>query len=165
MNATEADGALRVLIAERSIRAVVAEYARCLDVFDADGAVAMMTADVIVDYGMSDRGVVRGKEAVRGMIRAGQSRFARSQHLIGQMRIRVGDGTADALSYVLAWHEAHNGLTHTARLHYADQLVRDEGVWHIDRRTVTAMGVDGFAGVDWRWLPRGDAGGLDPVLD
>ena len=143
------------LVARQQIADVLARYCMAIDEYDIDAVAATFTDDVVTDYGPGRGGRVTGRAAARARIASGQSRFRRTAHQLGQSLVTIHGDTAEAATYVTAWHEWDDGRREALRLRYLDVLRQVEpGTWLIDERRVEAMGVEGFAGTEWTWVPR-----------
>lgn len=141
--------------ARASIRALLTEYTILVDHYDIDGVVALFIDDCVTDYGPGRGGMVIGRNNVRDRIRRGQAEFRLTHHQHGQMRITVYEnGTAEALSYLTAWHERWNGSRERVYMRYLDRLVETTDGWRIAERKVVVSGVEGFEGVEWAWVER-----------
>ena len=140
--------------ARASIRALLTEYTILVDHYDIDGVVALFIDDCVTDYGPGRGGMVIGRNNVRDRIRRGQAEFRLTHHQHGQMRITVETGTAEALSYLTAWHERWNGSRERVYMRYLDRLVETTDGWRIAERKVVVSGVEGFEGVEWAWVER-----------
>lgn len=138
------------------IRDLLAAYCQCLDEYDIDGVANCFTSDARADYGPGRGGLLRGRSAIAQRIAEGQAAFKRTHHQMGQVRIKLKTDSADTICYQMAWHERHSGLRELVCLRYVDQLVLLDNSWLIDCRRVEATFVDGFEGVPWRWVKRGD---------
>ena len=150
----DSDSALSTLLAAEAVREVLARYCERLDEYDLDGTAATFTDDVVTDYGPGRGGRVEGRVAVRDRIARGQSTFRRTHHQLGQSRIEIEGTTANAVTYVTAWHELWDGSRATVYLRYCDRLERRADEWLIADRRVEASGVVGFEGVEWTWVQR-----------
>ena len=141
--------------ARNAIVDLLTEYTLLVDQYDIDGVAALFTDDCVTDYGPGRGGLVIGRENVRDRIRRGQAEFRLTHHQHGQMRISVADnGTAEALSYLTAWHERWNGSRERVFMRYLDRLTEIADGWRIAERKVVAAGVEGFEGVEWMWVER-----------
>lgn len=138
----------------RAVEDVLATYCVCLDEYDIDGVAATFTEDCVTDYGPGKGGTVQGRTALRDRIARSQAAFARTHHQLGQILVTVDGDGAEALSYVTAWHERHDGSRDTLRLRYVDRLARTADGWRIARREIVVSAVEGFEGVEWRWVKR-----------
>ena len=98
-----------------------------------------------------------GRDAVRDRIANGQASFRRTAHQLGQSIVSLHGETADAITYVTAWHEWLDGRQDELRLRYVDVLRRGGGgEWLIAERRLEAMGVEGFKGTEWTWVTRSE---------
>ena len=70
-------------------------------------------------------------------------RWARTSHHLSNVRITFeGPDAAQAISYVIAWHERPDGSTATVYGQYRDRLVRTAQGWRIARRRMLMNGSD-----------------------
>ncbi len=141
--------------ARNAIIDLLNEYTILVDHYDIDGVAALFTADCVTDYGPGRGGLVIGRDNVRDRIRRGQAEFRLTHHQHGQIKITLADnGTAEALSYLSAWHERWNGSRERVFMRYLDRLTDTDDGWRIAERKVVASGVEGFEGVEWVWVER-----------
>jgi len=145
-------------LAERAeVFDVVARFCERVDEYDHEGAAALFTEDCFIDYGPGRGGPVNGRNAYAERLRNGQGQFRLTHHQLGQSRINVdASGTsANATTYVTAWHEDWTGARSSVRLRYMDTFVRTSRGWLMSSRRVHATGVDGFLeDIAWNWVPR-----------
>ncbi|WFS69723.1 nuclear transport factor 2 family protein (plasmid) [Agrobacterium leguminum] len=152
---------LQYLADRLAISDVLAACARYLDEYDIDAVGERFTDDCMMDQGPGRGGPIRGREAVVAGMKTRQARFRRTNHHLGQSIVEISGDTADATTYVHAWHETWDGLKQEAKLRYRDKLKRSaDGRWRISERTSQAMGVDGFEEAMWHWVER-----LPPVTE
>ncbi len=143
------------LVDRQHIADVLALYCERLDEYDISAMAAVFTEDVVTDYGAGRGGTVVGREAVRQRIGDAQAEFRRTSHQLGQSRVIITGESAEAVTYVTAWHEWPDGRQAALRLRYLDRLRRQtDGRWLIAQRRVEALGVEGFDGVTWNWVER-----------
>lgn len=141
--------------ARQAIVDLLTQYTVLVDQYDIDGVAMLFTPDCVTDYGPGRGGMVSGRDQVRARIARGQAEFRRTHHQHGQMMITlIDDTTAEALSYLAAWHERWDGSRDRVYLRYLDRLVCHDGRWLIAERKVAVSGVEGFDGVDWVWVER-----------
>ena len=147
---------LERLAARQDVADLLARFCERIDEYDVDGAADLFAEDCVVDYGPGRGGEQHGREALRARLRRGQGQFRRTQHQLGQMRVELAGDEAAVVSYVTAWHELWDGRREIARLQYRDRLRRSSRAWVITERRVLALGIEGFEGVPWNWLPRSE---------
>jgi hypothetical protein len=120
----------------------VEAYARCADRRDAEGQMALFTADAhfVVYRNGKDRTPsqeLHSREAL-GPIFADLSKFAATMHFIGQSTIlTLTDDQATGEAYTLAHHLAVEGGKRRlmiAALRYADTFVKKDGGWLFSER-------------------------------
>lgn len=159
MSEPSAEQLLANLADRQAISDLLALHCERLDEYDMDAVAMTLTEDVITDYGPGRGGRVVGRDAVRERIAGGQAQFRRTSHQLGQSRVTIDGDLANAVTYVTAWHEWHDGRQEPLRLRYVDQLRRTaSGSWLIGQRRVEAMGVEGFEGTEWVWVSRDVSG-------
>jgi ketosteroid isomerase-like protein len=149
---------LSALLERELIREVLENYCMRLDEGDIDGVVACFSDDAVADYGPGRGGLISGAKTIGARIAGGQAAFCRTHHQLGQIRIELNGATAQALSYVTAWHERFGGEREIACLRYVDTLTYGTGRWLIARRHVEASYIDGFPGTAWDWVSRKSRG-------
>jgi hypothetical protein len=114
--------------------------------------------DVFVDdcvFASPHSGDVLGIDAVVDWMNRALAPIEATQHLIGNIAITfTGDDTADAISYVQAWHRfrEHTRADMILWGEYHDRWVRADGTWRIAERRVLEAGIE----------PRRDGGVLNP---
>ena len=147
---------LEQLADRQAIADVLARFCERIDEYDIDAVAELFAEDCTVDYGPGRGGEQHGREALRVRLRGGQGQFRRTHHQLGQCRIELAGDEAAAVTYVTAWHELWDGRREVARLQYRDRLRRTARGWEITERRALAAGIDGFDGVEWKWLPRAE---------
>jgi uncharacterized protein (TIGR02246 family) len=129
---------LRRLEDLEEIRSLLEEYARCLDAGDHAAYAELFTEEGELH---AQLGVAKGREAIRELLDArlkgdgGPRRTA--FHQIGNATIEV-DGDR-ATSRVMWLYVTHDDADYPLTLqvgHYDDELVRDDGRWRFERRTI-----------------------------
>lgn len=142
--------------ARHAIIDLLTAYTVLVDLYDIDGVAALFTVDCVTDYGPGRGGRVIGRDDVRERIRRGQAEFRLTHHQHGQIEITLADDdtTAEALSYLSAWHERWDGSRDRVFMRYLDRLTKTADGWRIAERKVVVSGVEGFAGVEWVWVER-----------
>jgi ketosteroid isomerase-like protein len=158
---------LKTLMDRQEISFLLHEYCRTLDAMDLDTLAEIFTEDCIVEYGPEDRLKSHGKAAIRqGLERLW--RWKRTSHHLSNIQIRFGQADeANALSYVIAWHERPDGSTGTIWGQYHDMFVRTPVGWRLKRRRQTMNGNDaGFTvNVFSSERRQAPAGWVAPVID
>ena len=147
---------LQGLADRQAIADVLALFCERIDAYDIAGVAELFTEDCVVDYGPGRGGERRGRAALAERLRQGQGQFHRTCHQLGQIRAEVDGDTASTVTYVTAWHELWDGGRETVRLQYRDRFRRLAEGWRISERRVLALGIEGFEGVPWNWLPRAE---------
>jgi ketosteroid isomerase-like protein len=136
---------------------LLALYCERVDEYDIDAVAACFTADCVTDYGPGRGGLVRGREAVRERIAAGQAQFRRTHHQLGQSRIWFDPADSErarATTYVTATHEEWDGRLWRAQLRYLDVLARTRHGWLLAERRVHAAVIENRPEISWEWVPR-----------
>lgn len=132
----ERPASLEDLREEQAVRDAVTRYYYAWDQGDLDAVVAMFTGDCVLT---TERGAVRGPEAVRehyeATFRAAQHRL----HYITNQVVRLAAGGREALvtSYHHALLQPTAGPPKAVGGVAADRLVKTEGHWRIAERTAS----------------------------
>jgi ketosteroid isomerase-like protein len=149
------DQRMQDLVDRQAIADVLAAYCQRLDEYDIDAVGEVFVEDGVMDQGPGRGGPIRGRAAIVAGMKARQARFRRTAHQLGQSSVFLEGDSAQALTYVTAWHQTWEGEIQVVRLRYVDSLVRGAtGSWKLARRTSQAMGVDNFDESQWNWVPR-----------
>lgn len=138
----------RAAIADQMYR-----YARATDWLDTDNHRDVFIEDCV--FASPHSGDVRGIDAVVEWMNRALAPIAATQHLIGNISITfTGDDTADAVSYVQAWHRFRDETRADMILwgEYHDRWVRLDGTWRIAERRVLEAGIE----------PRRGGGAVNP---
>jgi uncharacterized protein (TIGR02246 family) len=131
---------LRRLEDVEEIRALLEEYARCLDAGDHAAYAELFAQDGELH---AQLGVAKGRAAIRELLDArlkggGGAPRRTAFHQVGNAAIEV-DGDR-ATSRVLWLYLTHDDANYPLTLqvgHYDDRLVREGGRWRFERRTIT----------------------------
>lgn len=141
------DLTLEILLDEARIRRVLVRYALALDEHDWAALDDVFLADATVGYqGIGD---FHGRAAVVDVVRSALSACGRTQHMLGNFRIRIDGDEAGACCYVQAVHAglgAWQGETMTVWGEYRDRLRRTPSGWRIARRELVIFHVAGDIG-------------------
>jgi hypothetical protein len=100
-------------------------------------------------------GDMYGPDAVVDWMNRVLAQFEATQHLIGNISITfTGEDSAEAVSYVRAWHRFRDRTTADMVLwgEYHDRWVRTQGTWRIIERRVREAGIE----------PRRESGLVNP---
>jgi ketosteroid isomerase-like protein len=146
---------------------VLNEYCRALDAMELDSVASLFCDDCVVEYGPEDRLQSRGRAAIRKALER-LWRWKRTSHHLSNIQISFrDDGTADARSYVIAWHERPDGSTATVYGQYEDRLRREADGWRLARRRQMMNGNDRGFTVNLFPAPRRDPppGWIAPDID
>jgi hypothetical protein len=138
----------RAAITEQMFR-----YARATDWLDTERHRDVFTADCV--FASPHSGDLQGVDAVVEWMSRALAPFEATQHLIGNISIMfTGATTADAVSYVRAWHRYANAADPDLVLwgEYHDRWVHLDGEWRIAVRRVLEAGIE----------PRRDGGVPNP---
>lgn len=104
--------------------------------------------DIQADYGVLGR--FQGLPAVRGVIAAALGKCAGTQHLMGNVRVRVDGGRAEAHSYLQALHLGRGAYARQRMIlwgEYHDRLERSAEGWRIVERRLVALYSEGDIGL------------------
>jgi hypothetical protein len=142
------------LLDRQEICDVLSLYCERIDAADIDGVVELFTEDCITDYGPASQGALEGRNRFRERLKHSQSRFSRTHHQLGQVRVVQTPAGAHSVGYVTACHLLHDGRRWDSRLQYHDTWVRVDGQWAISGRRVLSAVIDGFDDVERTWVER-----------
>ena len=119
---------------ERAIGALLLSYGSAIDRRDWDKFRACFSDDCECDYGSF--GKWRGPAAITLYMKQAHADVGATMHRITNIEIAMGDGRADARSYVdaLLLPMSDGGPVHHAVGYYDDQLIRTSNGWRIARR-------------------------------
>jgi uncharacterized protein (TIGR02246 family) len=121
------------------IRRLLEEYARCLDAGDHAAYADLFTEDGEL---RAQLGEAKGRKAIRELLDA---RLADTDRVPRTAFHQIGNATIDlhgdrATSRVLWAYVTHDDASYPLLLqvgHYDDLLVREDGRWRFERRTIT----------------------------
>jgi 3-phenylpropionate/cinnamic acid dioxygenase small subunit len=132
---------------KQAITEILFAYCAHLDRMDLDALASLFTDDCHVDYGPEERMQSNGSMQLRRDL-SRMWRWKRTSHHLSNVVITLDEDHrhADALSYVMAWHERPDGSTATMMGQYRDRLVRLGDQWRIAHRRQVLTGND--AGFD-----------------
>jgi SnoaL-like domain len=138
----------RHLITEQMFR-----YARATDWLETAGHRDVFVEDCV--FASPHSGDMFGVEVVVAWMDRVLAQFEATQHLIGNISITfTGDDSAEAVSYVRAWHRYpdHGKPDMVLWGEYHDRWRRVDGTWRIEVRRVLEAGIE----------PRRDGGATNP---
>ncbi len=138
------DTAVNELYEKQAITEILYSYCALLDKMDLDALASLFTEDCTVDYGPETHLRSSGAAGLRRDLTR-MWRWARTSHHLSNVLVTLDPGrdSANALSYVLAWHERPDGSTATMMGQYEDRLVRcPDGRWRISFRRQLLTGND-----------------------
>jgi len=118
---------------EVAIQAVLARYARGLDIRDFDMVASCFAADVAAEYGGES---LHGVSAVIEYVKAVE-RFSATTHVMTNVVIEVDGDRAVVVSQAIAYLVSAGLETGSVRIRgirYDDELARRAGTWVITRR-------------------------------
>lgn len=142
------DADLQELVDRQRISDVLIAYCNALDRMDLPAIATLFTEDCFVDYGPGELFQSRGAKALAKSLER-MWRWSRTSHHLSNIRIEFENGaTANAVSYVYAWHERPDGSTATILGQYHDQFVCKQQVWRIAQRRMVMNGCDAGFNVD-----------------
>ena len=130
---------VQVLEDELAIHRVIVRYGLAVDIGDADA-----TADTFVEDGVYDVdvGLMRGREAVREMVRSErhQKMVGNCAHQIGPAVVEIDGDRATATGYSRVYLRTDAGIqVYRVSLNHW-QLERRAGEWRITHRTTRLLG-------------------------
>lgn len=128
------------LVARAEISDTLHAYSRGVDRRDIDLLADLFTEDATFDYGHGN--ITAGRAALRTLFETATGRYTATSHHVSTVSfLRVGDGTAQTIAYVYAFHDNAEQDRH---LHvwgcYEDELVDDGDRWRIRARKVRVAG-------------------------
>jgi 3-phenylpropionate/cinnamic acid dioxygenase small subunit len=130
----------------QEITDVLHAYCRAIDDNRPDDVIECFTDDCRYDYGGS-LGRFEDRQHAYKFFRAGTDKlYKRSAHFLSNVEITfTGADTAEARSYVNAWHEFNDDHPNAWIFgRYDDRLVRTAGGWRICERRVDTMGQESW---------------------
>ena len=128
-------------------------YARATDWLETAGHRDVFAPECV--FASPHSGDIHGVDAVVDWMDRVLAQFEATQHLIGNISITfTGEETADAVSYVRAWHRYRDPERADMVLwgEYHDHWICIDGVWRIVERRVLEAGIE----------PRRDGGAKNP---
>jgi 3-phenylpropionate/cinnamic acid dioxygenase small subunit len=128
----------RAAIADQMFR-----YARATDWMETENHRLVFAEDCV--FASPHSGDMHGVDAVVDWMNRVLPQFEATQHLIGNIAITfTGDDTAEAVSYVRAWHRYLDHAKPDMVLwgEYHDRWERIEGTWRIRERRVKEAGIE-----------------------
>ncbi|MEZ5376885.1 MAG: nuclear transport factor 2 family protein [Acidimicrobiales bacterium] len=128
-------------------------YARATDWLDTERHREVFVSDCV--FASPHSGDMHGVETVVDWMNRALEPFEATQHLIGNISITfTGDDTAEAVSYVRAWHRwrDHDKPDMVLWGEYHDRWVRTASEWRIAERRVLEAGIE----------PRRGGGAVNP---
>jgi ketosteroid isomerase-like protein len=137
-------------IADRiAIRELVDAYAHCADRRDAEGQMALFTADteflVYMDARSETPGQeIRGREGLRPVL-DDLNAYRATTHFNGQSTVEVRGNEATGESYCLAHHVKIEGQGRTlmvASIRYLDRFIKENGQWYFRQRKLMVDWID-----------------------
>ena len=128
----------RAAIAEQMFR-----YARATDWMETENHRLVFAEECV--FASPHSGDMHGVDAVVDWMNRVLPQFEATQHLIGNIAITfTGDDTAEAVSYVRAWHRHRDHAKPDMVLwgEYHDRWQRVDGTWRIRERRVKEAGIE-----------------------
>ena len=134
---------------ELDIEELLYRYADGVDRNDMATLEGVFTEDVTLDYGFGR--VFEGRAQVLGLLADRLGTYAATSHHISNVTVHVSGEEARAASYVYAWHQRRvdDGQAQVWG-RYDDLLRREAQGWRVSRRTIRAMGEQGFPPAEGR---------------
>jgi hypothetical protein len=89
---------------------------------------------------------VEGADAIVDLMQRSRSRFAKTQHLLTNVRIEIEGDRASSTSYVVGFDVRDTNPEQLVRIvgTYHDHLSRTDGRWLIDRREIRRTWLDTY---------------------
>jgi 3-phenylpropionate/cinnamic acid dioxygenase small subunit len=128
-------------------------YARATDWLETENHLRVFAEECV--FASPHSGDIHGAQTVVDWMNKVLAQFEATQHLISNITITfTGEHTADAVSYVRAWHRFLDQSKPDMVLwgEYHDKWERIEGTWRICERRVLEAGIE----------PRRDGGAVNP---
>lgn len=128
-------------------------YARATDWLETENHREVFATECV--FASPHSGDMHGVDAVVDWMNRVLPQFEATQHLIGNIAITfTGEHSADAVSYVRAWHRFRDHTKADMVLwgEYHDKWARVDGTWRIVERRVKEAGIE----------PRRDGGAPNP---
>ncbi|MGK2866461.1 MAG: nuclear transport factor 2 family protein [Mycobacterium sp.] len=118
---------------ERKIERALIAFARAMDYHDWDAMSAILSVDVVGDFGT---GRLQGSDTVIAMIRGFLDNCGPTQHLIGNVLVDVDGDRATSRAYVQDLHLSRSNpdLTFHTLGDYHDRWARRDGHWRLVER-------------------------------
>jgi 3-phenylpropionate/cinnamic acid dioxygenase small subunit len=115
-------------------------YADAVDGRDWKGLAALFTPAAVADYGELG-GVQRGPEAIVAHCADALARYSATQHLIGNVSVRVtaSDSAASTCSFLAVHLRSAGRPPFVVGGRYADELTRTCAGWRIRRRSMRTV--------------------------
>ena len=126
-----------------AIRELFDAYAHCADTRDAEGQMALFTADTRFEVYMNGPGsepssVLEGREALSPVF-DDLNRYEATMHFNGQSTVSLDENRATSDSYTIAHHvytEDGTRMMMVAWLRYLDAFSKLDGAWYIAKRQI-----------------------------
>ncbi len=131
----QVDDLIQLLIDERDIRDVLHRYATALDRKDWSLLSACFVPEACAEY--ETIGLLEGYQAIEKLCRTALRNMSVTQHLIGNIDIRVNGDSASSTCYLHAQHvrpDTSGGDSNIIAGAYEDDLVRTTQGWRIRHR-------------------------------
>ena len=132
-----------------AIRELIDAYAHCADRRDADGQMALFTADthfvVYMDARSSEPSMELHSRAELAPVFDDLNRYVATTHFNGQSTVMISGGAATAESYCLAHHVSVEGDERTimiASIRYEDTFTKSDGTWLFSERRLYVDWID-----------------------
>ncbi len=124
-----------------AIRELIDSYAHCADRRDADGQMALFTAEthfvVYMDARSSEPSMELHSRAELTTVIDDLNRYVATTHFNGQSTVRISGAAATAETYCLAHHVSVEGDERTimiAAIRYDDTFAKSDGTWRFSER-------------------------------
>jgi len=139
---TPAAQRLREFVDRQQLWDLLVDYCIYLDRMELESLAALFTPDCVVVYGEGPLFQSSGAMALAVSLER-MWRWSRTSHHLSNVRITFEDeDAAHVISYVMAWHERHDGSVATVYGQYRDRIVRTAEGWRIAERRMFMNGSD-----------------------
>lgn len=139
---------METLLEEAKIERIINLYASALDNRDWQALEQVFTPDAVCNYG--EVGVFEGRDAIQGLVQHVLGQCGPTQHLLGNVSIRVNGSEAEAHCYLQAIHPGlgdYEGQLLTVWGEYRDKLKRTADGWRITHRELASIHSEGDIGL------------------
>ena len=129
------------------------DYCQLLDEKRLDEFADLFTEDCVFEEGPP----AHGRAHVRAKVRKLLLMFESLSHHLSNIRVKVtSDNTAQASSYIYAWHQLNEGGQLEIWGRYLDELKIEDGRWKIHHRRVQVQGWKGMDDLPITRVPQAE---------